>query len=94
MDAATSKIDSDLTPSPLARAIAAAGTQVEFAAICKVTQSTVSKWLAKGELPGKYALVVERKTGVPKEQLCPDIYPPDLATTAAPTPDRLEGVRQ
>lgn len=42
-----------------------------------VSQPTVWEWLNKGKsLPAEHVLAVEAATGVPKEQLRPDIYPP------------------
>ncbi len=81
--------------SALTRAIDQAGSQSAFARLLGVAQQTVSDWVNKRRpLPAEHVLLVERETGVPKEQLRPDIYPPDLNAGAPPTPDRLEGVRQ
>lgn len=81
--------------SALMRAIDQAGSQSAFARLLGVAQQTVSDWVNKRRpLPAEHVLLVERETGVPKEQLRPDIYPPELTSAATPTPDRLEGVRQ
>lgn len=83
--------DSD---SPLALAVRKAGSQSAFGRLLGTRQSTVRDWLLANRLPAEHVLLVERETGVPKEELRPDIYPPDLNAGAIPTPDRLEGVRQ
>lgn len=42
-----------------------------------VTQQAVFKWLRDGKhLPAEHVLTVERETGVAKERLRPDLYPP------------------
>lgn len=87
-------MDAESHSTPLKRAVATAGSQTAFAKMLGVGQAAVSKWLAKDELPPKHVLRVERETGVPKEELRPDIYPPELAAAATPAADRLEGVRQ
>lgn len=80
-------------PTPLERAVAIVGSQSALGKLLGVGQPAVSKWIAKGGcLPAEHVLLVERETGVPKEELRPDIYPPTLAAAAAP--DRLEGARR
>lgn len=63
--------------TPLARAVRIAGSQSAFARICGKNQSSVFDLLKDGRpLWPECCLAVERKTGVPKEELRPDIYPP------------------
>ncbi|MGV3511875.1 MAG: transcriptional regulator [Novosphingobium sp.] len=60
----------------LQAAIAKAGSQVELARICGITQPSVSLWIKRGkELPAEYVLKVEAATGVSRHLLRPDIYP-------------------
>lgn len=42
----------------------------------KWLQSTVSNWLARGQVSVSCAIAVENITGVPRNELRPDIYPP------------------
>ncbi|APR53346.1 hypothetical protein CA223_05370 [Sphingomonas koreensis] len=76
----------------LARAVRRSGSQSAFGRLIGRGQATVHDWLKDDRpLPGEYVLLVERETGVPKEDLRPDLYPPSLTNSAAR--DRLEGVR-
>ena len=55
------------------------GSQAELARLAKVSPTAVMKWLRSEEgLPARFVLVVEAATGVPRHELRPDIYPPDL----------------
>lgn len=61
----------------LNRACDAAGGQSGLGRMCQVSQPTVWYWLNKLQrLPAEYVLTVEAGTGVPREELRPDIYPP------------------
>jgi DNA-binding transcriptional regulator YdaS (Cro superfamily) len=66
-----------LTPfEALCEAYEIAGSQPALAAICGVTQGTVSKWLNKSKrLPPEHVIPVEAATGVSRHLLRPDIYP-------------------
>lgn len=66
-----------LTPfEALCEAYEIAGSQPALAAICGVTQGTVSKWLNKSKrLPPEHVIPVETATGVSRHLLRPDIYP-------------------
>ncbi|MCP3729282.1 helix-turn-helix domain-containing protein [Sphingomonas sp. MG17] len=81
--------------SPLKRAVRLAGSQAALARKIGRPQQTVNDWVVNGRpVPPVDAQAIERETGVPKEQLRPDIYPPQLAAQPpAPTRDQLEGVR-
>jgi DNA-binding transcriptional regulator YdaS (Cro superfamily) len=79
--------------SPLALAVRRAGSQSAFARLIGRGQATVHDWLKEGKpLPGEYVLTVERKTGVSKHELRPDLYPTDL-TIAAPATSDFKAVR-
>ncbi|WP_421547839.1 transcriptional regulator [Pseudomonas sp. QD4] len=69
----------------LAKAIELAGGQTAFAVLVStderpVSQQLVSYWLRKGELPAELVLRVEKLTGVPRDELRPDVFlmPSDL----------------
>lgn len=42
-----------------------------------VNKTTVLRW-EEGQVPAERVLEVERVTGVPRSDLRPDLYPPDL----------------
>lgn len=95
-------IEHDLE-SPLARAVRAAGSQSAFGRLIGRSQAYVHKLLANGrELTAREAILAEKGTGIPKEQLLPDIFEPaegatdreQLAVTAAaPFPADLDPAR-
>lgn len=60
----------------LERAIAIAGSQEKLGALFTppVSQQAVQQWLDKGETPVKRCKVIERGTGVTREQLRPDHF--------------------
>lgn len=68
---------SDLAPNLLLKAaIEELGSQLALAELVGVRQPAVSKWLAKGApLPAEYVLKVERRTGISRHDLRPDLYP-------------------
>ena len=79
--------------TPLALAVRKAGSQSAFARLIGRSQASVHEWLRDSRaLPAEHVLLVERETGVPKEELRPDIYPPHLAANDGAR-DQLEGVR-
>jgi DNA-binding transcriptional regulator YdaS (Cro superfamily) len=51
------------------------GNQTEMAAFCGVAPSTIYQWRLKNNVPAEYVLMIERKTGVPRFAIRPDIYP-------------------
>lgn len=69
-------------PTPfeaLQDAIRIAGSQVELARICGVTQPSVSLWIKRGKvMPAEFVLKVEAATGVSRHLLRPDIYPVEV----------------
>jgi DNA-binding transcriptional regulator YdaS (Cro superfamily) len=64
-----------VTDTALAQAVRAAGSQSAFGRLVGKRQSTVREWLMTDRLPAEHVLAIEAATGVPKEQLRPDIYP-------------------
>lgn len=50
-------------------------SQAEMAAFCGVAPSTVYQWRLKNKVPAEYVITLERKTGVPRFVIRPDIYP-------------------
>jgi len=60
------------------------GSQAALAELVGVTQQSVSGWCVKGQpIPVKHARTVEAATGIPKEDLRPDIYPRDAGAVTA-----------
>lgn len=54
------------------------GSQAALADIVGVSQQAVSVWCLKAKpIPAEHVLKVEAATGIPKEDLRPDIYPRD-----------------
>jgi len=51
------------------------GLSAHVAREAGVKRAAVSKWSKRG-IPAERVLDVERITGIPREQLRPDIYPP------------------
>lgn len=71
-----------MTPTPfhaLELACSRAGGQSALARRLGVSQTTVWKWLQKGQMSAERGLVliVEKHTGVSRHWLRPDIYPPE-----------------
>ena len=63
-----------MKPTPLERAILAAGSGKALALLLGVTPMAVSYWKARGVL-ARQALRIENATGVPRHELRPDLYP-------------------
>jgi hypothetical protein len=67
--------------TPLAAAVRAVGSQSAYARLVKRSQSSIYERLRAGKpVDDVDVLLVERKTGIPKEVLRPDLYPEDPAT--------------
>lgn len=64
----------------LRRACEIAGGQKPLADLIGTTQSQVWYWLERSKrgVPAEFVLSIERKTGVPRTDLRPDLYPPAL----------------
>ena len=63
-----------MNPTPLERAILAAGSAKALASLMDVTPMAVSYWKVRG-VPAHHALRIEQLTGVSRHELRPDIYP-------------------
>lgn len=61
------------------RASAVAGGQSALARSLKVTPQAVQKMCATGRVPAERVLDIERLTGVPRNELRPDLYPEEDA---------------
>jgi DNA-binding transcriptional regulator YdaS (Cro superfamily) len=67
-------------PEAVKKAVSIMGSQGALARLCGVAQPSVFKWIRKGKaLPAEHVLKVEAATGIPKEDLRPDLYPRDAA---------------
>ena len=63
------------TYAALERAIEIAGGQAALARAINVSQPTIGYWLhEKGQVPGDQAPAVAKATGVPLEELRPDLW--------------------
>jgi transcriptional regulator with XRE-family HTH domain len=49
-------------------------TQIEAAALFKMSQPSIAKW-ENGHVPPEQCLLVNKVTGIPLHELRPDIYP-------------------
>lgn len=58
----------------LQAAIEVVGSQSEFARIIGTHQSQVNRWLRGMEVPAERAVLIERKLGVERELLRPDLF--------------------
>lgn len=65
-----------MQPTPLERAIQAAGTGRALAVLLGVTPMAVSYWKTRG-VPARQAIPIEKATGVSRHELRPDLYPTD-----------------
>lgn len=63
-----------MTPEELSKAVEGAGGQSEVARKIGVTSQAVSKWCAAGEVPLKRLIAFEQATGVPREDLYPELF--------------------
>jgi DNA-binding transcriptional regulator YdaS (Cro superfamily) len=49
---------------------------IDLARTLGVNKATVTRW-SQGDVPAENVLTVERATGIPREKIRPDIYPPE-----------------
>lgn len=65
-------------------AVAKAGGQTAFAAICGCTQGNIWQLLKKKSLlPAQYVLKAESGTGISRHDLRPDLYPVEVSSSQA-----------
>jgi len=69
----------------LRKACEAVGGQKPLADRIGTTQSQVWYWLERSKkgVPGEFVLTIERETGVPRQELRPDLYPEELSGAGA-----------
>jgi DNA-binding transcriptional regulator YdaS (Cro superfamily) len=65
------------------KAVLAAGSQSALARAVNVTPQAVHQWVEYGRVSHKKVIDVERATGVPRQELRPDLYPDAPAKQAA-----------
>lgn len=61
--------------SPIEKAVRIAGSQSALARMVDVTPQAVQQWVVSRRVSHKKVIEVERFTGVPRQELRPDIYP-------------------
>lgn len=49
---------------------------IDLSRMLGVNKATVTRW-SQGDVPAETVLTVERATGIPREKIRPDIYPPE-----------------
>lgn len=59
------------TPTPVEKAIAAAGNASELARRLGIKVQSIQQW---DRIPAERVVDIERVTGVPREELRPDLY--------------------
>lgn len=75
-------VETESSPAAaLQSAIDIVGSQSELARRIGSTQGSVWRWLRGTPILAPMVLAIERETGVPKEALRPDLYPPELRPT-------------
>jgi len=68
-----------MTTSKLQDLLAAKGLRlIDLARRLGVNKATVTRW-SRGNIPPENVIKVEKETGIPREVLRPDIYPPEDA---------------
>jgi DNA-binding transcriptional regulator YdaS (Cro superfamily) len=76
-----------MTPEELKKAVEAAGGQTAVAKKIGCTSQAVSKWCNTGEVPVKRLVAFERATGVPRQDLYPDLFKTKPRRKAAASPE-------
>jgi DNA-binding transcriptional regulator YdaS (Cro superfamily) len=51
---------------------------IDLARRLGLNKATITRW-SQGAVPAEKVLLVERETGIPREKIRPDIYPPEDA---------------
>lgn len=57
----------------LSKVIRAVGTSAELARVCRQFPQTITRWKKKGAIPVHHCPAVEEATGIPCEELRPDV---------------------
>lgn len=74
-------MNKSITKTPdeaLQEAIKIAGGQTKLGALLKISQTAISKWAIAGKgCSGRFALKIEKATGVSRHELAPEFYPID-----------------
>lgn len=60
----------------MSRILECTKSQTELARLVGKSQSTVQYWFSSGRVPPEHVLDVERVTGISRQEIRPDIYPP------------------
>ncbi|MDR2506582.1 MAG: helix-turn-helix domain-containing protein [Candidatus Accumulibacter sp.] len=68
--------------SSIERAVQAVGSQSALARAVNVTPQAVQQWVEAGRVSHKKVIDVERVSGVPRQELRPDIYPTERGAAA------------
>lgn len=67
--------------SGLQKAVAAKGTVAELARSLGITRAAIAQW---DKIPAERVVEIERVTGVPREELRPDLFRPPHPAEASP----------
>jgi DNA-binding transcriptional regulator YdaS (Cro superfamily) len=65
--------------SSIEKAVQAVGSQSALARAVNVTPQAVQQWVEAGRVSHKKVIEVERVSGVPRQELRPDIYPSEAS---------------
>lgn len=63
-------------PTPIERAIDAAGSQQALADLLGIKGPSVYEWRQRGQVPAGRVLAIEAATGVSRHDLRPDVFGP------------------
>lgn len=58
----------------LERIIDEFGGRAAFATACGVSRAAVWKWIQRNCIPAERCVAIEKATGIPREQLRPDLF--------------------
>lgn len=62
------------SPSPIERAITAAGSQAKLAEKIGCSQQLISYWKSKGTVPAEVVPAIEAATGISRHELRADVF--------------------
>ncbi len=68
----------------LKRAVDFKGGQKPLASAIGYSQPSVWRWLNGTQIPAEAAIAIEKSTGVPKEEIRPDLFVAEPTTSADP----------